>query len=146
MKWFSLYRSNNSDSVVFGNATFREIKDHSFRTTPFQKKISIKVLGLCLHYAKRYFQEYQWSAFLFMAQITQILLFSGMLLLERLKITVWKQKLFKKKFRYGSFWFVSTLRRKVVSGVPMKCFSLYGSNNLNSVVFVNVAFLFGWAQ
>ena len=30
--------SNNRDSIIFGNATFREIKDHSLRTTRFQKK------------------------------------------------------------------------------------------------------------
>ena len=32
------YGSNNSDSVVSGNAAFREIKDHSLRMTPFPKK------------------------------------------------------------------------------------------------------------
>ena len=35
---FFLYDSNNSDSAVFGNGGFAEIKDHSFRTTSFQKK------------------------------------------------------------------------------------------------------------
>ena len=38
MKYFSLYGPNNSDSIVFRNAAFGEIKDHSLRTTPFQKK------------------------------------------------------------------------------------------------------------
>ena len=39
VKRFSLYGSNNSDSVVLGNATFGEIKDYRLRTTPFQKKL-----------------------------------------------------------------------------------------------------------
>ena len=68
-----VYGSNNSHSVIFGNATFGEIKDHSLKTTPFQKKFAMEVLSLCLPYVKRYFQEHQLSAFLSMAQITQIL-------------------------------------------------------------------------
>ena len=71
MKSFSLRGSNNSDSVVFGYADIAEIKDHSFRMTPFQKKnFAIEVLGMCLPYVKRYVQEHQLSDFLFMAQIT----------------------------------------------------------------------------
>ena len=46
--------------------------------------------------------------FLFMAQITQLLLFWWMLLLERLKITFWEQHLSKKNtICYGSFKYVS---------------------------------------
>ena len=68
---------NNSDSVVFENANFGEIKDQSLRTTPIQKKrIEGEVLGMCLPCVKMYFQENQRSTFSFMAQITQILLFS----------------------------------------------------------------------
>ena len=37
VKWFSLYDWNNLDFVVLGNAAFREIKDHSLGTSPFQK-------------------------------------------------------------------------------------------------------------
>ena len=48
----------------------------------------MKVLGLCLYYLKRDFQEQQLSAFFFMAQITQILLFLGKPVLKRSKITV----------------------------------------------------------
>ena len=33
-----IHGSNNSDSVVFHNEGFGDIKDHSFRATPFQKK------------------------------------------------------------------------------------------------------------
>ena len=39
VKCFSLYGLNNSDPVVFGNAAFGEIKDHSLRTKTFQKEI-----------------------------------------------------------------------------------------------------------
>ena len=35
------YESINSDSVVFQNDSFAEIKDHSWRTTPFQEKKKI---------------------------------------------------------------------------------------------------------
>ena len=140
VKCFSLYGLNNLDSVVFENAAFWEIKDHSLRTTPFQKKLSMEVLGWCLPYVKRYFQEHQWSTFLFMAQITQILLFSVMSILQRSKITVWEQHLFKNKIINGSLGFVSTLCKKAFSGAPVKYFSLYGSNNSDSVVFANADF------
>ena len=35
---FSLYGSNNSDSLVLETATFGEIKDHNLRTKRFHKK------------------------------------------------------------------------------------------------------------
>ena len=35
---------------------------------------------------------------------------------------------------------MSILRKKVFLGAPVKCFSLYGSNNSDSVVFRNVGF------
>ena len=72
VKCFCLYGLNNSDSLVFGNSTFGEIKNHNLKTRRFQKIFAMKVLGICLSYLKRYFQEHQWSAFLFMVQITQI--------------------------------------------------------------------------
>ena len=59
VKCFFLYGLNNSDSVVFGNASCAEIKYHSSIATPFQKKFfTIKVLDMCLPYAKKYFQEH----------------------------------------------------------------------------------------
>ena len=114
VKCLFLYGSNNSDCAIFGNAAFGEINDRSLRTTPFQTKIchgscefvstlhkevfsgapvkwlflyglNKKFLSLCLPYVKRYFQEHQLSAFFFMAQITQIVLFSGMLLFGEIK-------------------------------------------------------------
>ena len=48
---------NKSDSVVFGNADFGEIKDHSLTTTPFQK-VSFYV-SMCLPYVIMYFQRHQ---------------------------------------------------------------------------------------
>ena len=84
-----LYGSNNSDSVVFGNASFGMIKDHNLRMILFPKKIAMKVLGMCLPYVKMCFQEHQWSVFFFVAEIAQILLSSEMLVLERSKIAVW---------------------------------------------------------
>ena len=88
---------------------------------------------------KKVFQKHQLSAFYFIAQITQILLFSGILLLERSKITVRERHLFKINC-YGSFGFASTLHKKVFSGAPVKCVLIYGSNNSDSVVFRNAAF------
>ena len=91
VQWVFLYGWNNSDSAVFGNATFGEIKDHSLRMTNFEKKIAMEVLGLCLPYIKRYFQEHQLSVFFFMVQTTQILMFLGKPILQRSKTTVWAQ-------------------------------------------------------
>ena len=81
MKRFSLYVWNYSDSLVFGNGPFGEIKDHILRTTRFQKK-------KC----------------------------------------------------YGRFRHVATLRKKVFWRPPVKCFSLFGSNNSDSFPFENAAF------
>ena len=84
VKSVSLYGSNNSDSVIFGNDASGEIKDHSLRMTPFQKKkFAMEVLSLCLPSVKRYFEEHQLSVFFFITQTIQILLFLGMPLLER---------------------------------------------------------------
>ena len=82
VKCVILCDSNSSDSVVFGNADFAHLKDHSFRTTPFQKK-----------------KKYQWK-----------------------------------------FLVCVYLLKKVFSGAPVKCISVYGSNNLDAVVFENAAF------
>ena len=58
VKCVFLNGSYNSEYVVFNNVDLAEIKDHSLRLTPFQKKISMEDLGLCLPYVKRYFQEH----------------------------------------------------------------------------------------
>ena len=70
VKCVFLYGCNNSDSVIFENAAFVEIKDHSLRRK-LKKKISMEVLSLCLPNVtnlKTYFQEDQLIAFVFMAQ------------------------------------------------------------------------------
>ena len=127
--------------LFFSKMTVLQGSKSLFENDTFSKQeFVMEVSGLCLPYEKRFFQEHQWSAFLFMAQITQILLLSWMPLSKRSKITVWERKLFKNKFIYGSFWFVSTLRKKVFSGAPMKSFSLHGLNNSDSVVFGNPGF------
>ena len=82
-------------------------------------------MNLCLLYGKRYFQEHKWSAFLSMAQITQILLFSGAPLLKRSIIIVRERHLFKKHICRGSFRYVSTLREKVYSRAPVRCFAFF---------------------
>ena len=107
----------------------------------FKKKFAMKVLGLCISYVKMYFQEHLRSDFLFMAQITQILLFLRIQLLQRSKITVWERHLFKKKICYGSFRYMSTLHKRVFLGALVKYVFLYGSNNSDSVVAENDGFV-----
>ena len=58
-KCFSLYGSNDLDSLVFGNAAFGDIKNQSLRARPLEKKIGMEVLSLCVPYIKKYFQNHQ---------------------------------------------------------------------------------------
>ena len=119
-----------------------------FNKDTFSKKFSpMEVLHMYLPFVRRYFQQHQWIIFFFMAQITpnqtrpnKILLFSEMPLSERTKITVWEWHLVKKILINKSFWFVSTLRKKVFSGALVKFFPFYGPNNSDFVVFGNAAF------
>ena len=73
---------------------------------------------------KKDFQEHQWSAFFFRSQITHILMFSGMPVSERSKITVWEQQLSKNIFYYVRFMYVSTLQKKIFLAAPMEYFFL----------------------
>ena len=75
-------------------------------------RFSMEVFRICLPYVKRYFQSHQWKLFFFRSQTTQILLFLGMSVWERSKITVY---LSKNIFCYGGFRCVSTLRKNVFS-------------------------------
>ena len=68
--------------------------------------------------------SYQWSTFFFRADTTQIPLFWRMPVWERPEIAVWERHFFKNFFCYGSFRYVSTLRRKVFSAAPVKHFFL----------------------
>ena len=106
----------------------------------YKRWINAECLLGCLTSVKRYFEGHQLSEFFFMAQVTQILLFSGMLLLERSRITVSERHLLNKKFCYGSFEFVSNFCKKVFWGAPVKWVFLYGSSNSDSVIFGNDAF------
>ena len=114
---------------------------HCLESNTFSKFLfPLEVLGIFPTYVKRYFQEQQWSAFFFRAQVSHILLFLRMLVSDRSKIRVWKRYLFQNFSCYGSFWYVSTLRKKVYLAAPVKDLFLYGSNNSDSVVFRNAGF------
>ena len=55
VKSFSTYGSNYSGSLVFGNAAFGDIKDHSLRMRSFEKIFTMDVLDMCLSYGKKVF-------------------------------------------------------------------------------------------
>ena len=95
----------------------------------------MEVLRMCLPYVKRYCQRHQWNAFFFRAQITQILLFSRMSVLERSNNTVWDQHLFTKLLCYGSFRYLSTLRKEVFSGVSVNFF--FFRAQISQILFVS---------
>ena len=140
MKYFSLFVTHNSDSFIFGNGPFGEIKDHSLRARYYQKTFAMQVLGMCLSYEKSGFQEHQWSAFLFMAQLTQILFVFRSLAFGDIKDHSLRTTLFQQKNLYGGFEIVSTLCEKVFSRAPLKWFSLNGSHYSDSLVFRNAGF------
>ena len=140
MKCFFLYGSNNSDSVVFGNDGFGEMKDHSLRTAPFQKTSCYGSFRYDPILRKKVFSGAPVKYFFFMARITQILLFLGMTVLERSNMTVFERRVLENIFCYGSFRYMSTLRKKVFSGAPVKHDFLYGSNKSASVLFGNAGF------
>ena len=51
VKGFSLYGSNDPDSVVSGSSLSGEIKDHSLGTTSLKNKFAMEVLScVCLTY------------------------------------------------------------------------------------------------
>ena len=90
---------------------------------------------MCLPYVKRYCQRHQWNAFFFRAQITQILLFSRMSVLERSNNTVWDQHLFTKLLCYGGFRYLSTLGKEVFSGVSVNFF--FFRAQISQILFVS---------
>ena len=100
MKCFCLQGLINSNSFVFENADFGEL--NQFWRAQFNNEIFLKMfsamedLSMRLPYVKYIFPGSPVKCFLFMAQITQILLFSGMNVLERSKITVQQRLTFKK--------------------------------------------------
>ena len=74
------FKKSSNSSLVF----IYSKKCVIFYEKNYSKKFSgMQALGMCLTYVKRYFQPHQWNVVYFMAQITQILLFLGMPILER---------------------------------------------------------------
>ena len=64
-----------------------ERSSSQFNSDTFSKHFfAVEVLGMCLPYVKTYFQRYQWNAYFFRAQITQILLFRGKSVWERFTV------------------------------------------------------------
>ena len=61
----------------------------------------------------------------FRAQISYILLFSRIPVSERSKSTVWGRHLFQNFFRFGTFWYASTLRKKEFSATLVKHFFIF---------------------
>ena len=116
-------------SVVFGNAAYEEIKDHSLRTTPFQKQLQWK-FGFVSTLRKKVFSEAPVKCFsLYVSNNSDSVVFDNATFGE-IKDNNWRTTPFqKRKICYEGFRHVSTLRRKVFSGAPVKYFSIYGSNN-----------------
>ena len=85
---------------------------------------ALEFVSMCVPLSKKIFPKHQWNAFFFRAQISQILLFFRILILGWSKTTVWERHLFHTFFCYGSFWHVSTLRKKLFSATPIKNFFL----------------------
>ena len=90
---------NGSDSAVFRNNDFGEIKDDNLKKTFFQKKIGYWSFRYVSTLCKKVFSRAQVKSFCLYGSVSQILFFSGMWLLERSKITLWERFLFKKKFQ-----------------------------------------------
>ena len=140
VKCFSVYGWNNSDSVVFGNAAFGEVKDHSLRTTSFQKKFGYGSFRYVFTIRKKVFSgEPVKCVFLYGSNNWDYFAFMGARFAE-IKDQFENYTSFLRKFIYGSFGFLSTLHKKVFLGAPVKWFFFYGSNKSDSVVFKNAAF------
>ena len=143
VKCFSLNGSHYSDSLVFRNAAFGEIKYHILKKTAFSNKFywSFRYMSI-LH--KKVFSRAPVKWFSLCGSYNSGSVFPGILLLERSRTTIWKRHIFKKKKKkknaIRSFMHVSPLHKSVFSRAPVKCFSLYSSNDLDSAVFRNAAF------
>ena len=87
--WLKWLRFN-----CFWECRFWRYQRWQFENNNFSKKICYGSFRYLSALRKK---EHHLSTFFFMGQITQISLFSGILLLERSKITVREQHFFKKK-------------------------------------------------
>ena len=126
VKWFSLYGSNNSDFFEISRMPLlQRFKITVWERHLFYKKIAIEVLNLCLFLQKKVFSR---------------------ALLKWFSLYDWNYSdslgisLFQEKGFYRSFEIVATLCKISFWRMPVKCFSLYGSYNSDSVVFWNATF------
>ena len=140
VKCVFVYDSNNSDSVGVGNAGFPEIKDHSFKTTRFQKNFCYVSFRYVTILRKKVFSGAPVKyIFLDCANNSDSVVFGnegfGKVKDHSLTTTHFQKIFLLRRFRY-----VSSLRKKIFLVAPVKCFFLYGSNNSDCVVFGNTIF------
>ena len=103
-----------------------------------KKKIAMKVLGMCVPFIRRYFQEHQFLVLLKHRNIDSVIFRNAGF--EEINNHSLRTTPFQKKNCYGTFRHVSTLRKKLFLGALVNCVFLYGSNNSDSVVFGNASF------
>ena len=129
IKWFFLYGSNNSDSVVFGECRFWNYQRSKFENNTFSKKKKKKQCYGGFRYVSTLLKKVFSGApvkcvFLCGSNNSDSVVFRN---------AGWTTTL--KKNCCERFVYVSTLLRKIFLGAPVKCFFLYDSNNSDSVVF-----------
>ena len=140
MKCFSLYGSNYSDSHPFKNVAFGDIQDHSLKKAHFKKKNCCWSFNYVFTFRKKVFSRVPVKCFsVFGSNNSDSFVFEYAAFGEAKDHSL-VATLFRKNIFDGSFRYVSILRKKVFSGAPMKCFSLYDSNESDSLVFGNAAF------
>ena len=140
VKCFSLYGSNYSDSGPFKNIAFGDIQDHSLKKVHFKKKNCFWNFNYVSTFRKKVFSRVPVKCFsVFGSNNSDSFVFEYATFGETKDHSL-VATLFQKKTFDGSFQYVSILRKKVFSGAPMKCFSLYGSKDSDSLVFGNTAF------
>ena len=129
VKWFFLYGSNNSDSVVFGECRFWNCQRSKFENNTFSKKKKKKKCYGGFRYVSTLLKKVFSGApvkcvFLCGSNNSDSVVFRN---------AGWTTTL--KKNCCERFVYVSTLLRKIFLGALVKCFFLYDSNNSDSVVF-----------
>ena len=135
-----IHGSNNWDSVVFHNEGFGDIKDHSFRATPFQKKICYGSFEFVSTFHKKVFSGAPVKCLFLYGSNNSDCVISGNAAFGETKDHSLRTTPFQKKICHGSCEFVSTLSKKVFLGAPVKCVFLWewlytrqsGTQNLNS--------------
>ena len=140
MKCSSVFGSNNSDSFLFENAAFGEIRDYSLRTTLFQEKKFYGSFEIVSTLCKKVFARTPVKGFSLLGSNYSDYLVFGNAASGEMKDHSLRTIPFQRKICIGSFELASTLYKKVVLKAPVQCFSLYGSNKIDSTVFRNAAF------